>query len=218
MFGLPMAVTTPGGIVVTMRPTRVEDAAAFSEGFSSYPAVKTLTIRSSMSVEAEAQWIRDHDADKTSCGWVICVGDQVIGNTGFDSINDRRATSGCCIYRRDMWGKGIITAVHHARMYYAVHVLGLEAVDSAVLAGNDASSRALERVGYVTYASMFGMAFTEGKNTHGTRLLWVNPVASRWNSFWDGPVPADHAEKFKAGRERARTALKWAEQGNVIFL
>lgn len=217
MQGFPMTVPTRDGDVITLKPATVEEAESYAEGFSSYPTARTLTMRAAMSVESEADWIRKQNTDPTTCGWGIYLSDELIGNTGLAGINNRRASSGCCIYRRELWGRGIISAVHHARMYYAHHVLGLEAVDSFVYFANDASQRALERVGYTTYGARFNVCIVDGRVAHAHQLLWVNPNAAQWNSFWDGPVPEQYAKCFSEGRQRARIALRWASK-NVTFL
>ncbi|MBP9827453.1 GNAT family N-acetyltransferase [Candidatus Saccharibacteria bacterium] len=217
MQGFPMSVPTRDGAVITLRPALVEEAASYAEGFSSYPTARTLTMRAAMSVESEMEWIRNQDKDPNTCGWGIYLEDELIGNTGLAGIDNRRASSGCCIYRRDLWGRGIISAVHHARMFYADQVLGLEAVDSFVFFGNDASQRALERVGYTTYGTRFNVGIVDGQVTHAHQLLWVNPAQDRWKAFWGGPVPPEHANAFKAGRQRASRAMRWAAK-NVTFL
>ena len=217
MFGLPMSVPTRDGTQVTLKAVSVDEAALFAEGFSRWPIVKTLTIRSALTVEQERDWITRFSNDSSAFGWGIYVDDELVGNTALVDIANRRAQSGCCIYREDLWGKGIISAVHHARMWYATQILGLEAVDSFVYIGNDASTKALMRVGYTAYGMDFSKTFIDGQRTHAHRLLWVNPNAAQWNSFWGGPVPEQHAKRFAEGRKRARIAQRWAAK-HVTFL
>ncbi len=217
MFGLPMRVPTRSGIEVTMKPVSVDEAAIFAEGFSRWPIMRTLSMRAALSVEAEQEWIRDNNSNTEKCGWGIYVDDVLIGNTGLEGISNRRASSGCCIFREEVWGKGIITAVHHARMWYSTQVLGLEAVDSFVFYGNEASMKALLRVGYTAYGVEFDKLIVDGRRTHAHRLLWVNPNAAQWNAFWDGPIPEQYAKRFAEGRQRARIAQRWASK-NVTFL
>lgn len=217
MFGLPMRASTRTGEVVEMKPISTDQAEELAAGFSSYPVVKTLTLRSAQTVEGEQEWIKRAGSEATSCGWGIYFDGELVGNTGFTGINDRRASSGCCIFKPELWGKGLITAVHHARMHYAVQVLGLEAVDSQVYAGNDASVRALERVGYTAYGTRFNVGFLDGEPRHATQLLWVNPNHHSWQSFWRGGIPADHQPAFAAGRKNAQEALRWAAD-NVMWL
>ncbi|MEI7819142.1 MAG: GNAT family protein [bacterium] len=212
-----MSTKTQAGKKVIMKPVSVDEAAIFAEGFSRYPIMRTLSIRAAMSLEMEEQWIRDSDKDSSKMGWGIYVDGELVGNTGFDGIDNRRATSGCCIFRDDLWGQGIISAVHLARSYYGVQVLGLEAVDSYVFFGNDASLKALLRVGYAAYGVKIAEQILNGKRTHAHQLLWVNPNARQWNAFWDGPIPDQYANKFAESRKRARLALRQAEK-NVTFL
>jgi|GEM_PF-4756963 len=51
MQGFPMRVPTRDGLIVEMRPAKIQDAVAYAAGFSSYPVSRTLTIRSAMSVD-----------------------------------------------------------------------------------------------------------------------------------------------------------------------
>ncbi len=74
----------------------------------------------------------------------------MIGNTGLDKISwrNRHAESGTMIGEKDEWGKGYATEAMQLRTRYAVRELGLEKIVTFVTDGNDASRRALERVGY----------------------------------------------------------------------
>ncbi len=218
MFGLRMSVTTHLGRRVLMKPIDMADAPAMAAGFANHRVTRTLTATAAYTPEQEEEWITKAAADPTSYSWGLYCEGELIGNTSLNSIKDRRATSGCCIFREDLWGDGIITAAHHARMYYAVQILGLEAVSSHVLQGNNASRRALARVGYVRYGMQFSLTLSDGAVGHVDDLLWVNPQEHRQASFWGGqPVPRTYAKRFQAGHERAQIALDWAAE-NVTWL
>lgn len=217
MFGLPMEVPIRDDRTLTLRAIPTSDAEALSVGFSSWPVVQNLTLRASLSVEAESEWIMNQATSPTSYLWGMYLDGELIGNTGVDGIRDRRATGGCCIFRQDLWGAGIITAAHHATMFAGHQILGLEAIDALIYEHNEASRRGAERVGYTTYGKELNVSLINGRRVHADKLVWVNPDPPQWNAFWASGMPTDHEVDFKAARARSRKALKWSE-ANVTWL
>jgi len=65
-----------------------------------------------------------------------------------ERIRNRNAESGIVLGEKDIWGKGYATEAMRLRTRYAFRDLGLETVYTYVVLPNDASRRALERVGY----------------------------------------------------------------------
>lgn len=137
-----------------------------------------------------------------------------VGTSGLLKINNFRAASGVVIFDRSTWGKGLASACHRARCLYAHQVLGLNAIDSSVIFGNDGSLRALRNVGYEVIGVYFSGHMVNGVMRHNHDLVWVNPNDHNWNFFWaDNPIP----KRLHKARERALVALERART-EVTFL
>jgi [ribosomal protein S5]-alanine N-acetyltransferase len=84
--------------------------------------------------------------------WAITLRDTgaLIGTTGLHNIawRHRHAWSGIMLGERAAWGHGYATEAIRLRTRDAFLDLGLEKVLTSVYSGNDASRRALEKVGY----------------------------------------------------------------------
>lgn len=102
MFGLPMEVPTYTGRRIQLRSIAKTEAATMSAGFSSYRINRTLSLSSSPTPEQEEAWIDGVAIDKARSEWDIYCDGQLIGNTTLGGIIERRAPSGCCIFRQDM--------------------------------------------------------------------------------------------------------------------
>jgi ribosomal-protein-alanine N-acetyltransferase len=76
--------------------------------------------------------------------------DRHIGFTGLHRIDwrNRRAASGIVIGDKESWGRGYATDAMRVRTRFAFETLNLHRIESEAFADNEASQRALERVGY----------------------------------------------------------------------
>lgn len=120
MYGMPMRVPTRSGLTIELAPMKLDDVRRLADVFSSHHNTANLGGRSALTPDQEEVWLKHTSEDPGSYCWGIYLDDELIGNTKLDELNGRRATSGCAIFDKTQWGKGIITATHHARMYYAV--------------------------------------------------------------------------------------------------
>ena len=152
--------------------------------------------------------------------WVITVIDGteqrlLIGVSdlfGFDEGGTKliqQATSGSMIFNKEYWGKGIASAAHKARTWYAFTQLGLHRIKSAVLQANIGSRKALERSGYTFVYTERNESFIDGQLQHLDCLECLNPNRLFWSQWWgaDRPDP----EKLAARKLTQRT-LAWAEK------
>jgi RimJ/RimL family protein N-acetyltransferase len=131
-----------------------------------------------------------------------------IGKDGHTSLI-HQATSGSMIFRKEYWGKGIASAAHKARTWYAFKQMGLHRIKSAVIQANEASRKALERSGYTLVYTERNEQYSDGQLHHLDCLECLNPLDFFWSQWWHGERPT------KASREaRTRTleVLDWAEK------
>jgi RimJ/RimL family protein N-acetyltransferase len=171
-------------------------------------------------LEDEQEWFEKTRQDKSTLVWGIWVieGDQrmLIGNSALTNIGKeghsgfiRQAVSGSMIFRKEYWGKGIASAAHKARTWYAFQHLGLHRLQSAVIQANGGSRKALERTGYFFVYTERNEMFGEGKLHHMDCLECLNPLDLFWSQWWHGDRPTKAAT---AARATTREALAWADQ------
>lgn len=174
--------------------------------------------------EDEHEWFEKTRAAKDTLVWGIWVVEgeglqavrTLIGNSALVDIGKdghapffRQATSGSMIFRKEYWGRGIASAIHKARTWYAFQHLGLHRIKSAVIQANVGSRKALERSGYTFVYTERNEQFGDGKIHHLDCLECLNPLDFFWSQWWHGDRPS------KASREaRARTleVLEWASK------
>ena len=113
------------------------------------------------------------------------------------------------IFRQDYWRKGIASAIHQARTWYAFEHMGLHRVMSAVIHGNIASRKALEKSGYSLVYVERNTAFVDGGMHHQDNLAALNPRETFWMQWWQGDHPT---KRCIAARERTQSAIDWAKQ------
>ena len=124
------------------------------------------------------------------------------------------ATSGIIIVDKNYWGKGVASASHHARTWYAFENLGLHCIKSAVVQGNIASLRALQRCGYTHLYTQRNDVFINGKLHHTDHLECLNPIDWAWNQWWGSDQPSP---EHIAARQRSLAALEWARERVVLL-
>lgn len=119
----------------------------------------------------------------------------------------RQATTGSLIFRKEYWGKGIASAAHNARTWYAFQHMGLHRLKSAVIQQNIGSSKALSRSGYFLVYTERNEQFVDGELRHLDCFECLNPAPAFWNQWWHGDRPTRLAIE---ARVATRKALAWA--------
>lgn len=192
-------------------------------GMQQYTVSRYLSLSHAPVLEDEYEWFDHTRQDKTSLVWGIWViegkgGERkrtLIGNSALTGIGTdsspliRQATSGSMIFRPEYWGKGIASAAHKARTWYAFRHLGLHRLRSAVIQGNEGSRKALSRSGYTLVYVERNELFVDGQLRHKDCLECLNPSDSFWAQWWHGDRPTARARE---ARELTRQAMDWAEQ------
>ncbi len=220
-LGTVMKFTTDGGLKIELAPFTRVDVVDFAEGFSKESVIQYLGVGHAQTAETEQEWYDKviKDDKRVIWGiWVVVDGvRKLIGNTALIEISRKhifQATSVSVIVDKSFWGKGIASAAHRARTYYAFKRMGLHRVKSAVVAGNTASKRALEKVGYTHVCTERNETFVDGKLRHMDCLECLNPDDWAWRQWWGEDRPTS---KSIEARALTRQALEWAEK-NVELL
>lgn len=171
-------------------------------------------------LQDEYDWFDKTRADQTNVIWGIWVVGKderiLIGTSGLNGIGKdghagfiRQATSGSMIFRPEYWGKGIASAAHKARTWYAFQYLGLHRIKSAVLQGNLGSSKALSRSGYTFVYTERNESYGDSQLHHLDCFECLNPIDLFWRQWWHGDTPPAAARQ---ARRLTREAMAWAEE------
>ena len=185
-----------------------------------YSVTRYLGRRLTPVLEDEHEWFDAARKETTSVIWGIWVIDgetrTLIGNSSLNSIGEdghsgliRQATSGSMIFRPEYWGRGIASATHKARTWYAFQHMGLHRIKSAVIQGNGGSSKALSRSGYTYVYTERNETFVEGQLRHMDCFECLNPLDLFWKQWWHGDRPSQASLK---ARQLTRKTLAWAEE------
>jgi len=211
-----------GELKIELAPLSKEVLGEFvSPGLQQASITKYLSSTTAPVLEDEHEWFEKMRLAENAITWGIYVrnGEQrvLIGNTSLTDITKGhtiQAVSGSMLFRKEYWGKGIASSIHKARTWYAFDQLGFTRVKSAVIHGNVASRKALEKSGYRLVYVERNTVFVDGQLRHQDNLECVNPGEVAWNLWWGGDVPAKDAVD---ARERTLDALKWVKE-NVTLL
>jgi hypothetical protein len=219
-LGPIMKFTTDKGLPIELAPFAREDLPVFVEGFAHGTVTQYLSAHRAQTIETEQAWYDEIIKDKTRLAWGIWVVNsgqrQLIGNTALVDITKKHihyATSAVVIADKAFWGQGIVSACHRARTWYAFENLGLHRIKSAVIRGNIASLRALEKCGYEYVYTERNEVFTNGKLRHMDCLECLNPADWAWRQWWGDDRPP---RKSLEARKRAQAAVDWARQNVTL--
>jgi RimJ/RimL family protein N-acetyltransferase len=213
-FG-PIMQVKAGDLMVELAPLTKENVSEFiNPGMQQASITRYLSRRSAPVLEDEQEWFERIRKEKESLTWGIYVvrGDEriLIGDTTLFDITKNhihQATSGSMIFRQEYWGKGIASAIHKARTWYAFQHLGLHRVMSAVYHGNVASLKALQKSGYDLVYVERNTSFIDGTLRHQDNLACLNPNEPFWSQWWHGERPPKHSLE---ARRHTQEALEWA--------
>lgn len=216
-FG-PIMRFSVGELQIELAPLTKEAMSEFANpGMQLGSVTRYLARRSAPVLEDELEWFDKARANESNLIWGIWVVDgderKLIGNSALEAININhgkmhQATSGSLIFRKEYWGRGIASAAHKARTWYAFHELGLHRIMSAVIRGNGGSLKALKRSGYSLVYTERNTVFVDGKVRHQDNLECLNPREPFWTQWWHNDRPTARAAK---ARDLTEEALIWAE-------
>jgi len=221
-FG-PIMQFKVGELQLELAPLTKESMVEFiNPGMQTASITRYLNRRSAPVIEDEYEWFEKIRKDASQLIWGIWLieGEQrtLIGESSLTDItldnHIRQATSGSMIFRKEYWGKGIASAAHKARAWYAFNQLGLHRIMSAVIHGNGGSLKALDRSGYSLVYVERNTVFVDGQLRNQDNLECLNPNEPFWTQWWHGDRPT---KRSLAARLATREALDWAEK-NVELL
>lgn len=208
-------------IHIELAPVTKESLAAFvTPGMQQASVIRYLEVSSAPTIEDEEEWYETTRKAKDSLVWGIwdiTTDRTLIGTTSLFNIEQSplaQATSGVMLSNKEYWGKGIASTIHKARTWYAFRQLGLVRIKSAVVHGNVASKKALQKSGYTDVYVERNTHFSDGVLHHQDNLECLNPDERAWQQWWGNDVPS--VDSVQA-RQRTNESLVWAEQ-NVILL
>ncbi len=215
-FGPIMKLTTESGLKLELAPFTREETLVFVDGLAHHSINQYITARVEAK-ETEETWYDKMIKDKTSRVWGIWVVEddkrQLIGNSALTDMeldkHIRQAISGSMICDKSYWGKGIASACHKARTYFAFEQLGLHRIKSAVLQPNGGSRKALERSGYTLVYTERNETFINGALVHMDCLECLNPADWAWRQWWGSDHPTQGSVE---ARKRTEAALEWARE------
>lgn len=220
-FG-PIMKMKVGELAIELAPIKKEDLGEFvSPGMQQASVTQYFIRRNAPVFEDEVEWFDRKRHEENSVVWGIYSVEngerKLIGSTGLHEITKShtiQSVSGSMIFRKEYWGKGIATAVHKARTWYAFIQLGHTRIKSAVYWGNIASKKALEKSGYNLVYVERNTAFIDGTLRHEDNLECLNPSEQAWSLWWGNDEPP---QSSLAARERTHETIVWAEE-NVELL
>lgn len=208
-----------GDLSIELAPLTKESMVEFvAPGMQQYGVFCYLGATAAKVEEDEFDWYEKTRKDDTSIVWGIWAIEKdqriLIGNSALNGIETghgfmRQATSGSMIFRQEYWGKGIASAAHKARTWYAFKYLGLHRIMSAVVQGNEGSLKALTRSGYTLVYVERNTAFIEGEVRHQDNLECLNPIDTFWSQWWHGDRPTRRSNE---ARLLTQSVIDWAEQ------
>ncbi len=209
MYGICMTIKH-GDLVINLRPFSKEDIPILAEHFSSMKTHMFTNGLFGQTLENELEWYEKNRRDPDGCIWAIQPegSDEPIGVTSLHNINSREnsCTSGIIIWRQDWWGKGVASATHLGRTLFAADYLNRWTIRSSVRTANQASHKALLRVGYTVWGTEPCCILRGGKWLDTYRLVWLHP--ERIGILFPEGLPGMYSD----GVYRARTALETARR------
>jgi RimJ/RimL family protein N-acetyltransferase len=196
---------------------------AHGGGMQRHSVTRYLNRRLAPVLEDEYEWYEKVRTSNEQITWGIWLieGESrtLIGNSALRElgVNDagyiRQAESASVIFRPEYWGKGVGSAAHKSRTWYAFTQLGLHRVKATIVKGNRGSGKALSRSGYTYTHTERNMHFVDGEMHHERHYECLNPYDTFWSQWWGSEeVPAGALE----ARQRTREAMSWAERNVTL--
>ncbi|HBC45131.1 MAG: GCN5-related N-acetyltransferase [Candidatus Collierbacteria bacterium GW2011_GWB1_45_35] len=213
MFGVTMVVSHKEQEVV-LRAFSKDDLPILVKNFSSMKVHMHTKGMFAQTLENETEWYEKRRVDPSCCLWAIQPkgSDVPIGVSGIHELSNRENScySGIIIWDPAWWGKGVASAAHLGRTMFAANFLNRFTIRSTVRVVNEASRKALERVGYTVWGEEPVDDYRGGEWLDTYHLIWFRPNAV--SLFYRNGIP----EKYRAGVERAAETLEIAKK-EVVF-
>lgn len=209
---------------IEMAPLTRESVSEFVDikhggGMQRHSVTRYLGRRFAPVLEDEYEWFDKVRVAEDKILWGIWVSEAgvrtLIGCSDLEGVGKgdasyiRKAESGSVIFRPEYWNKGIGSAAHKARTWYAFQQLGLHCIKSTTVKGNRGSSKALTRSGYMYLHTERNDHFVDGEMHHLRHYECINPYDTFWSQWWGNEEPSQAAID---ARQLTREAMSWAER------
>jgi ribosomal-protein-alanine N-acetyltransferase len=152
-----------------LRPVRINDAVELFVGRGDPEVMKYWDWPAQESVDQVRSIIQNHLAEIESGQtqwWVVALSSRgpAIGEVDLSEIDlhHRRAEVGF-LFRRAAWGQGLAREAMERVMRYGFEDLGLERLWARFHAGNNASRRLLEKLGFAYEGTLRGHVIRDGE-------------------------------------------------------
>lgn len=207
MFGPKLRIEYDG-LGVNLCPLKKEWMALFAEEMSSINTNANTMSISGYCLESEIEWYETNRVSKNSINWAILPDgcDCPIGTTAITNIDYfGGCKTGIVILDRKWWGKGVASRAHLMRTWYASEILNRITIHSEVLEGNIASSKALEKVGYVN-TGRYLRNYRKGGYSDVLTYSWLHP--EKISLLYPEGLPIE----YEVGVKKAQEALNKARE------
>ena len=178
MFGIRIRIEYDG-FGVNLRPFCKADLPNLVEHFDSMKVHMFTKGLFAQTLENEEEWYERNRNDQTTCVWAIVPdgSDVVVGTTGLHDTKNIHGScySGIIIWDDSLWGKGIATRAHLGRTRFAAGFLNRTTIKSAARVNNEASVRALARVGYNKIGVEPRTTTRDGEYLDTQLFTWLHP-------------------------------------------
>ena len=213
MFGINLRIVHNGQVIL-LRPFSRKDLPTLVEHFASMRIHMYTKGLFAQTLENEEEWYERNRKDDSVCSWAIQPEgyDFAIGTTSLHHLNSKlnSCSSGIIIWDSSWWNKGVASAAHLGRTLFAADYLNRFTINSSVRVPNNASRKALERVGYTIWGTEPIDAFRAGNWIDTHHLKWIHP--EKTSVFFPDGTP----NKYIDGVEKAKIALDLARK-EVFF-
>lgn len=223
-FGPIMKLTIESGLKLELAPFTREEALIFIAGLQKQ-STNQYNGMLPVTAEMEQEWFDKRSKESNVMLWGVWVVERdkrkLIGYTEINEISplvptQRNITQGSTsitLTDNSYWCRGIASAAHYARTWYAFEQLGLVRLRSAVAQENTASRRALDKVGYSHVYVERNFQFIDGHYVHEDMLECLNPADWAWRLWWGDDRPS---RKNLQARKKTEAALVWSREHVVL--
>lgn len=161
-----------------MRELRDEDAPAVFEVFRDDEVTRYYDVETMADVAPAAAFVsemRQRYVDRAGIRWALVDkrNASFVGTIGLGSISlsAHRCVLGYELGRR-AWGRGFATEAVRAAVRFGHDQIGLNRIEAAVMLGNEASARVLEKAGFTEEGVLRALGYWKGRY-HDLRMFSV---------------------------------------------
>jgi len=167
------------GEQVTLNVVEESDVSFLMETVNDPDVRDGLSFQRPMTETAEREWIeRVTSPDCDDVHLLICVDGDAVGTVGLDRVDETNGTAELGYYLTpEAWGNGYATDAARTLVDHAFTGLRLHRVSARAVAGNEASRRVLEKVGFEHEGVMRDQWFRHGRRED---VHWYGLLADEW--------------------------------------